>query len=106
MARPCAPANFAPLSSALTSIGVPFSSRAQLAEAVEVLERQARRIAASVAGGAARVLHVIEQPAAHRALVLSCTLEKSTSAGGSGVGSHMKISCSLMPRLVGDDVPG
>ena len=38
--------------------------------------------------------------------VLSCTLEKSTSAGGSGVGSHMKISSTLMPRRVGDEAPG
>ena len=39
-------------------------------------------------------------------LLTSLTTEKSTLAGGAGVGSHRKISIRATPRLVGELRPG
>ena len=38
--------------------------------------------------------------------LVSLTTEKSTLAGGVGVGSHRKMSISATPRLVGELRPG
>src|SRR3954470_4538029 len=38
--------------------------------------------------------------------VSSLITEKSTLAGGAGVGSHRRMSISATPRLVGEDLPG
>src|SRR4051812_24189488 len=40
------------------------------------------------------------------ALLVSLMAEKSTFAGGVGVGSHRKMSISATPRLVGELCPG
>ena len=39
-------------------------------------------------------------------LLVSLTMEKSTLAGGVGVGSHRNMSISATPRLVGEQRPG
>ena len=41
-----------------------------------------------------------------KAPLVSLTTEKSTFAGGEGVGSHRKMSITATPRLVGELRPG